>query len=144
MCNQQLYKTKCQIKQYIYINSNEIKNTITQWSFSHALRGCLMVVPMKDIFDKQLVVYESYWLLTTCNHETNYILHAKQEIWMLSFSYITCYLKNNHSPTIEDKCCYWQIFKGVHPLSPKSNPIPIYTFLVGPREAPWKDVTIDL
>jgi len=41
---------------------------------------------MQGIFEEPLVVYESYSLLTTCREETNYVLHAQQQIWMPSFS----------------------------------------------------------
>jgi hypothetical protein len=41
---------------------------------------------MQATFDEWLVVYESYSLLTTCHQETNYVLHAQQQIWMPSFS----------------------------------------------------------
>lgn len=53
---------------YIYISSIKYKkNTITQYYFSYAPRGHLKVDPMQGVFDKCLVVYESYSLLTT-NH----------------------------------------------------------------------------
>ena len=72
--------------EYIYISSIEKKNTINQCSFSYAPRGHLKVDPMQGIFDEHLVVYESYSLLTTHHLETNYVLHAQQQIPMSSFS----------------------------------------------------------
>ena len=41
---------------------------------------------MQGIFDEWFVFYEIYSLLTTRHQETNYVLHAQQQIWMLSFS----------------------------------------------------------
>ena len=40
---------------------------------------------MQDVFDEQLVVYESYSLLTTHPQKENCILHEQQNIWIPFF-----------------------------------------------------------
>ena len=51
--------------EYIYISSIENKKYNYSMFFSYAPRGHLNVDPIQGIFDKGLVVYGSYSLLTT-------------------------------------------------------------------------------
>ena len=73
--------------EYIYISSIENKNKKYNYSmiFFLAPRGCLKVDPLQSIFNEQLVVYQSYSLLTTHHREIKCVLHSPQQIFMAFF-----------------------------------------------------------